>query len=128
MDWSKVHDEAEKLEHVVSDDVIERMDELLEHPAFDPHGDPIPREDGTLPDRSHYSLSESKTGQQLSISRMNDQDANFLRFAEKHGLTIGAIIKIIDRNEQADSLSIKTNSDTVVLGLSAAKNIEVCDA
>ena len=128
MDWSKVHDEAEQLEHVVSDVVIERMDILLKHPTFDPHGDPIPRADGTLPNHSHCSLSESKVGQQLSVARMNDQDAGFLQFAEKNGLMIGAKIKIVEHNKLADSLTIKTSNDTVVLGLSAAANIEVCDA
>jgi DtxR family Mn-dependent transcriptional regulator len=128
MDWSKVHEEAEQLEHVVSDEVIERMDVLLKRPAFDPHGDPIPGADGTLPNRSHCSLSKSNVGQQLSVARMNDQDTDFLQFAEKHGLMIGAKITIIEHNKLADSLTIKTSNDTVVLGLAAADNIEVCDA
>jgi DtxR family Mn-dependent transcriptional regulator len=128
MDWSEVHDEAEQLEHVVSDAVIERMDVLLKQPLFDPHGDPIPRADGTIPNLKHYSLSESKVGQELSVARMVDQDANFLQFAEKHGLIIGAKITIIERNKLADSLTIQTTNDTIVLGLSAAGNIEVCNA
>ena len=57
MDWSKVHDEAEKLEHVVSDEVISRIDALLGHPTVDPHGDLIPHEDGSLPERRHHILS-----------------------------------------------------------------------
>ena len=128
MDWSKVHDEAEQLEHVVSDEVIERMDVLLKHPAFDPHGDPIPRPDGTLPNQSHSALSDSKVGTPLSVARMNDQDTDFLQFAEKHGLMIGAKIKILEHNKLADSLTIKTYNETIVLGLTAAANIEVCDA
>ncbi|MDP6693846.1 MAG: metal-dependent transcriptional regulator [Phycisphaerales bacterium] len=128
MDWSKVHDEAEQLEHVVSDEVIERMDVLLERPTLDPHGDPIPQPDGTLPTQRHCSLSGCMKGQKLSVARMNDQDAEFLRFAEDHGLVIGAKIEILNRNESADSLTIKTENDTVVLGLSAAANIEVLRA
>jgi DtxR family Mn-dependent transcriptional regulator len=128
MDWSKVHDEAEQLEHVVSDEVIERMDILLKHPTIDPHGDPIPRVDGTLPNQTHFSLSESKVGQPLSVSRMNDQDTGFLQFAEKHGLIIGAKITVLEHNTLADSLTVKTSNNTVVLGLSAAANIEVSNA
>ncbi len=128
MDWSKVHDEAEQLEHVVSDAVIERMDVLLKRPLFDPHGDPIPRADGTIPNLKHYALSESKVGQELSVARMTDQDTHFLQFAEKHGLIIGAKITIVEHNKLADSLTIQTTNDTIVLGLSAAANIEVCDA
>ena len=128
MDWSKVHDEAEQLEHVVSDEVIERMDVLLERPTLDPHGDPIPQPDGTLPTQRHCSLSGCTKGQKLSVARMNDQDAEFLRFAEDHGLVLGAKIEILNRNENADSLTIKTENDTVVLGLSAAANIEVLHA
>ena len=104
------------------------MDVLLKRPAIDPHGDPIPQADGTLPDQWHCSLSESKVGQPLSVARMNDQDADFLQFAEKHGLMIGAKIKIVEHNKLADSLTIETTNNTVVLGLSAAANIEVCDA
>ena len=69
-----------------------------------------------------------RVGQQLSVARMNDQDTDFLQCAEKHGLMIGAKITIIEHNKLADSLTIKTSNDTVVLGLSAAANIEVCDA
>ena len=125
MDWSKVHDEAEQLEHVVSDEVIERMDILLGRPTLDPHGDPIPQPDGTLPAQRHCSLSSCTKGQQLFVARMNDQDADFLRFAEDHGFVIGAKIEILNRNEHAESLTVKTDNETVVLGLSAAANIEV---
>lgn len=126
MDWSKVHDEAEHLEHVVSDDVIERMDVLLDRPSIDPHGDPIPQADGTLPDQNHCALSACDTGQRLSIARMNAQDTAFLRFAEDHGLTIGATIEVLNRDDVADSLTLKIRNTKVVLGLSAAANIEVC--
>ncbi|MDP7008012.1 MAG: metal-dependent transcriptional regulator [Phycisphaerales bacterium] len=128
MDWSKVHDEAEHLEHVVSDEVIDRMDDLLKHPSFDPHGDPIPKADGSLPSRTRQTLSESRVGQPLAVARMNDQDSEFLRFAEEHGLTIGAVVEIIDLNKYADAVTIKTSQDTIVLGLNAAANIEVSHA
>ena len=85
MDWGEVHDEAEQLEHVVSDGVITRMDDLLGHPTHDPHGDPIPDSGGTLPTRSLKLLSFCKEGENVSIARIGNQDTGFLKFAEEIG-------------------------------------------
>ena len=128
LSWDEVHEEAENMEHAVSDLLVDRIDQYLGLPPTDPHGDPIPRPDGTLPNQSHSALSDSKVGTPLSVARMNDQDTDFLQFAEKHGLMIGAKIKILEHNKLADSLTIKTNDETIVLGLTAAANIEVCNA
>jgi DtxR family Mn-dependent transcriptional regulator len=125
MDWSKVHEEAEQLEHVVSDEVISRMDDLLGHPSHDPHGDPIPTTDGTLPERSLQLLSFCDKGDSVSITRIGNQDANFLQFAQDNGLLLGATIEVTNRNDIADSMTIHAKGKEVVLGLAAAGRIEV---
>ena len=125
MDWSQVHQEAEQLEHVVSDEVIEKMDALLGHPTVDPHGDPIPRVDGSLPTRTLERLSFCNSGDRVSIARMSDQNTSFLHFAKEHGLLLGAIIEVVQRNDIADSITVRCQEQEIVLGLSAASRIEV---
>ncbi|MDP7005275.1 MAG: metal-dependent transcriptional regulator [Phycisphaerales bacterium] len=125
MDWCDVHDEAEKLEHVVSDEIISRMDKILGHPNFDPHGDPIPTADGTIPSRTLQVLSHCNSGDVVTIARINDQNASFLKFAEENGLTLGTKIEISRKSEIAESITILSEKKAVVLGLSAANRIEV---
>jgi DtxR family Mn-dependent transcriptional regulator len=125
MDWSEVHDEAEQLEHVVSDEVIARMDDLLGHPTHDPHGDPIPSADGTLPTRTLQALSFCDEGDNVSIARIGNQDTDFLKFAEDNGLLLGRTITITNKNDIADSITITMQGKVVVLGLAAAGKIEV---
>src|SRR6187549_1098331 len=86
MSWAEVHEEAEQLEHVVSERLIERIDEMLGRPTHDPHGDPIPTPEGTLrPDRLD-SLLTCPVGAPVTVTRIADQDPAFLRFIESHGL------------------------------------------
>jgi DtxR family transcriptional regulator, Mn-dependent transcriptional regulator len=125
MDWSEVHDEAEQLEHVVSDEVISRMNELMGHPTHDPHGDPIPDANGTLPTRTLQLLSFCVEGDSVSIARIGNQDPDFLKFAESNGLLLGRTIEVASRNDIADSITILAQEKEVVLGLSAAGRIEV---
>lgn len=125
MDWSKVHDEAEKLEHVVSDEVVERLDALLGYPTVDPHGDPIPTADGKLPHRPLTQLASCHAGDHVSVARIGNQDTAFLQFAEENGLLLGATITITSRNDIADSMTLQSGEKKVVLGLVAAGRIEV---
>src|SRR6187200_1807422 len=78
--WDEVHEEAEKLEHVVSDRLIERIDEMLGRPQADPHGDPIPSRDGELVRRELDSLLTCPLNTSVTVMRVTDQDAAFLRF------------------------------------------------
>src|SRR6476659_6278971 len=89
MDWSEVHEEAEELEHAISDKVLERIDALLEHPRVDPHGDPIPSAKGHIPDARLTSLASCETGRSVEIARVVDQGAPFLQFVNRCGLTPG---------------------------------------
>ena len=126
LDWSEVRDEAEVLEHAVSDKVLDRIDEILGHPEVDPHGDQIPSSDGRFPARELQSLTDCQPGQIVKIARVNDDDARFLRFAEDRGLTPGIEIFIEDRDPVADSVTIRPQGrDAMVVGTSAARQIFV---
>src|SRR5215216_8100443 len=79
-DWQEVHDEAERLEHAVSDGLPGRLAELLGHPDHDPHGDPIPSAEGTLEVDDSFTLSQAVAGQRLRISKVRDEDAAMLNY------------------------------------------------
>src|SRR5437773_4393655 len=84
MSWAEVHDEAEQLEHVVSERLIERIDEMLGRPTHDPHGDPIPNPDGAIARRELDTLLTCPVGAPLRVTRAADQAPAFLRFIEIH--------------------------------------------
>src|SRR5438445_10488190 len=82
MSWAEVHDEAEQLEHVVSERLIERIDQMLGHPTHDPHGDPIPNPEGAIAPLELDSMLTCPIGEPLKVTRIADQDPAFLRFIE----------------------------------------------
>jgi len=126
MDWSEIHDEAEHLEHVISDRVLEKIDDLLGHPQYDPHGDPIPTNSGHLHERNLQNLLHCETGTETKVARILDQDPYFLQFAEKNGLIPGNSVEVLGRDEAANSIEVKTASGvTLTLGEQAALKIEV---
>ncbi len=92
--WEEVHEEAEKLEHAVSDEFTERLAELLRHPDRDPHGDPIPRADGTLAEEDSYPLSEAMAGARVCIIRVSDDNAAVLTYLGEHGLVPGEVVSV----------------------------------
>jgi DtxR family Mn-dependent transcriptional regulator len=92
--WQEVHDEAERLEHAVSDGFTERLAEMLGHPGHDPHGDPIPTADGTLEPDDSFPLSRATTGQRVRIYRVGDEEAAKLDYLGEHGLTPGRLLEV----------------------------------
>src|SRR5438552_18239424 len=104
MSWAEVHDEAELLEHVVSERLIERMDEMLGRPTVDPHGDPIPTAEGTVTPRHLDNLMTCPIGIPLVVTRIADQDPAFLRFIESNHLKPGQPIEVESRDAAADSV------------------------
>jgi len=118
MSWDEVHDEAEKLEHVVSERLIERMDGMLGHPEVDPHGDPIPNAEGVVTQRELHSLLTCPMGVPLSVTRVADQDAAFLRFLEQSHLKPGQELRVESRDEAADSVRVRCK-DTAPLTIGA---------
>ena len=126
MNWDEVHDDAEQMEHVVSDRLIERIDEMLGQPEVDPHGDPIPTADGQLPHRALESLLTCPLHTPVTVARVTDQDAAFLRFIESHNLKPGQTIEVEARDEVSDSVRLKGPNDArVTIGARAASKLLV---
>ena len=124
MSWTEVHDDAEKLEHVVSDRLVDRMDAMLGHPSVDPHGDPIPTADGAMESHRYHSLLKCPLGKPVTVARVADQDATFLRFLETQGLKPGQSIEVEARDPVADRVSLRTGAEQrVILGTQAAAKV-----
>jgi DtxR family transcriptional regulator, Mn-dependent transcriptional regulator len=127
MDWSEIHEEAEQLEHVISDRVLERIDALLERPKFDPHGDPIPSAEGELTTRALHPLVEQPPGWVGVVGRIVDQSEGFLAFVHQHGLRPGARLAVEERSGPAGMMTVRLIADDrrVSLGFAAAEKIEL---
>jgi len=93
-DWQEVHDEAERLEHAVSDGFTERLAELLGHPDHGPHGDPIPSSEGTLEADDSFALSQAVAGRRLRISKVRDEDAAMLDYLGDRNLVPGRWLRV----------------------------------
>ena len=126
LDWSEVHAEAEHLEHAVSERVIDRIDELLGHPAVDPHGDPIPNAAGVVREPDFPSLLLCPLGRRARVERVSDQSAEFLRLVERSGLVPGSVLSVEARDETAETVRLRLESGgEVSLGWRAAGKILV---
>src|SRR4249919_3824927 len=126
MSWTEVHEEAEHLEHAVSDRLIDRIDEMLGRPAVDPHGDPIPDPEGVLERRPLDSLLSCPLGEPVTISRVTDQDPEFLRFIERRELKPGTVVQVEERDPSADSVRLRSRSDrAITIGARAASKVLV---
>jgi DtxR family transcriptional regulator, Mn-dependent transcriptional regulator len=127
LDWTEVHDEAEVLEHVISDKVLERIDELLGHPTVDPHGDPIPDADGRLPDRDLRPLASCADGSHVRVERIQNQDPAYLRLIDELGLLPGSehVLQKVDTVAGTITLKARQGRPSIVLGTPAAVHILV---
>ena len=126
MSWAEVHDEAEKLEHVVSERLIERMDEMLGYPEVDPHGDPIPNAEGVITHRDLHSLLTCPLGVPVAVTRVADQDPAFLHFVEQSQLKPGQELEVDARDEAADSVRVRIrNAEPLTIGRRAASKLLV---
>jgi DtxR family Mn-dependent transcriptional regulator len=126
MNWDEVHDDAEQLEHVVSERLIERIDEMLGRPSHDPHGDPIPTPEGTVPAHHHESLLTCPVGVPLRMTRIADQDPEFLRFVERNDLKPGQAVEVEWRDAAADAVRlVGTNRPPLTIGARAASKLLV---
>jgi DtxR family Mn-dependent transcriptional regulator len=123
-DWSEVHEEAEVLEHAVSDKVLRRLDELLDHPTTDPHGDPIPDSAGAVVQRRVQTLADVAAGQEVQVALVESEDPQFLKFADEHGLVPGNAVVIEHRDAAADAITLHAaGHQPVVVGTAAARRI-----
>lgn len=119
-DWSEVHSDAEELEHVVSDRFVERIDQLLGYPTFDPHGDPIPRADGRFSLRDLVPLSRAPSGVPLEVARLTEDAGDFLQFMKTHGVVPGLTVEITAASHAAGTITITTAGHPDPLALSHA--------
>lgn len=108
--WDSVHDEAERLEHAVSDQLIERMALALGHPRFDPHGAPIPSSDGTVEELALEPLSEVPVGEMAELCLVGDDDPGRLRFLTSLGLRLGTAFEVIARQPFRGPVTIRLTS------------------
>jgi DtxR family Mn-dependent transcriptional regulator len=105
--WDEVHDEAEKLEHYISEQFEDKISELLNHPTVDPHGDPIPTKDGKMPVISSKKLSSMPPGTSCIVKRVKNQDSQILRKLERSGIIPGVKITVVEKDEDSGNLYLE---------------------
>ncbi|HRQ51209.1 MAG TPA: metal-dependent transcriptional regulator, partial [Agriterribacter sp.] len=110
--WEEVHDIAEQIEHIQSERFFDRIDEMLGHPQFDPHGEPIPDANGKLPVYQSFPLSDGHAGATYTLAGVANHDAAFLQFLDSIGLTLGSVIEIKEMQPFDKSMAVKINSKT----------------
>ncbi|HEY3042527.1 MAG TPA: metal-dependent transcriptional regulator [Vicinamibacterales bacterium] len=126
MSWDEVHEEAEQLEHVVSDRLIDRIDHMLGRPTRDPHGDPIPTPEGAIATPPLENLLTCPINTPLKVTRIADQDPAFLRFIEKNDLKPGQPIEVQTRDAAADSVLLRgKDRRAITIGARAASKLLV---
>lgn len=123
--WDEVHDEAEVLEHAVSDLMIARMDAKLGYPERDPHGDPIPAVDGSVLTPPARQLSDLGNGEAGRVARISDSESAMLRYFDSIGIALDVTVTVIERRDFAGTVSIRldTGAGSIELGKPAAKAI-----
>jgi DtxR family Mn-dependent transcriptional regulator len=130
MTWDEVHDEAEHMEHAVSDLLIDRIDSFLGHPDVDPHGDPIPRGESmtmVATDAEACSLAEVADGGRFRLARVLDQSSEFLRYLTESGLTLGTVGEVERNPDGAGLMRIRVGRDSLALAIDAAGKIMVTE-
>jgi DtxR family Mn-dependent transcriptional regulator len=123
--WDEVHEEAEHMEHAVSDWLVDRIDQFLDHPEVDPHGDPIPRADGSLPAVEYATLADCREGTGFRLMRVTDQSPEFLRYLTQTGLPLGTEGRIVTNRMEAGVVSVQVGGNLTSLGHEAAAKILV---
>lgn len=121
--WDEVHEVAEQLEHIKSPKLIKRLDAFLDHPKSDPHGDPIPDENGVFHKQKHLPLSECEIGKKCTMIGVGDSSTEFLQFLDQQNLTIGARIEIKEKFDYDNSVKILLNKKNLTLSEKVAQNI-----
>jgi DtxR family Mn-dependent transcriptional regulator len=123
--WDEVHEEAEHMEHAISDRLVDRIDEFLGHPAADPHGDPIPRADGTIQQPASRPLAQCAAGDPFTLTRVIDQSPEFLRYLASSGLPLGAAGHVVENQAEAGTLTVRVGEADTTLGIDVAEKLLV---
>jgi DtxR family transcriptional regulator, Mn-dependent transcriptional regulator len=123
--WDRVHDEAERLEHAASDELIDRMAAAIGEPATDPHGAPIPTRDGTLEERSLVPLSALESGERARVERVSDRNPERLRYLAELGIVPGTDVQVIAREPFQGPIALRVEDDNRTIGTELASQILV---
>jgi len=123
--WERVHDEAEVLEHALSEDLTELISVKLGDPAFDPHGDPIPTRDLSVEETSTETLAALAPGDRAQFVRVSDSNSEMLAYLSECGISVGDKLELVDRQPFDGPVSILIEGDTHVLGLTLAQAMRV---
>ncbi len=121
--WDTVHDEAERLEHAVSDELVGRMAEALGHPVVDPHGDPIPSADGRLEVRETVALTAVPNGATVTIVRVESDDAERLRWLAGNGLIPGTVVTVVEQQPFGGPVTVRRGRHRQVVGQALASQL-----
>jgi len=125
LSWDQVHDEAHRLEHSMSPMLIERMAAMLGDPRVDPHGDPIPRPDGTIEDAGLSPLYDTPPGQTVTVRRIRDQSSDVLRYLSEIKLVPGTSVEVLARAPLDGPLTVRIGENQQALGRDLARVILV---
>ncbi|MGD8427314.1 MAG: metal-dependent transcriptional regulator [Balneolaceae bacterium] len=125
--WDEVHEEAEKLEHHISERFEDKIAKLLDDPTHDPHGDPIPTKEGLMPKMNARPLIEAEPDREYLVSRVKDQDPELLRYFEKIGLLPGIKVKIKEKAPFKGPITLLLEGSEQVIGFEMAKNIFIAE-
>ncbi|GAC58519.1 putative DtxR family transcriptional regulator [Gordonia hirsuta DSM 44140 = NBRC 16056] len=126
--WDEVHDEAEILEHAVSDQLIDRIDAKLGYPRRDPHGDPIPHSDGRVPDAGSRQLADLSVDQSGVINRISDSDPEMLRYFQEIGIDLDRTVTVVEKRPFAGTISVSVDGGELIhLGDVASRAIFLQD-
>jgi DtxR family Mn-dependent transcriptional regulator len=127
--WDEVHDEAQNLEHHISDRLTDAIAEYLNHPQYDPHGDPIPAKDGNIKTDNYRSLATTPIGESVRIARVHHHDAELLRYLDELGIRLESIVTVVEKAPFQGPLSIRVGAQRKApvrtLGIKVAHEILV---
>src|SRR6476469_6223381 len=126
--WDTVHVEAERLEHAVSDTLVERMAGALGHPVVDPHGDPIPNADGSIHELASTPLADVPVGETVEIRRVDEREPERLRYLAMLGLVPGVVVTLRDRQPFGGPVSVESSGEQHVIGAELAQVVLVAAA
>lgn len=124
--WDEVHDLAEQLEHVQGPELVSRLDDFLGRPRFDPHGDPIPDEEGRWIFRQQVLLATLQTGARGVVTGVDDHDPAFLKYLDQLGLQLGAALELLERHPYDQSVRVRSGDGReLILSEKVSQNLYI---
>lgn len=123
--WDEVHEVAEELEHIKSEKLINQLDQFLNYPSFDPHGDPIPNAKGEIIKIEKQLVSEIEVGKTITCVGVKDTSVDFLQYLNKQNISLGTKMKVLEKEPFDGTLKIEINNSVLVISDKIANNLYV---